>query len=327
MPKKRKRPSSPKSGPKPDARSRAGLKAFQATLAAAVMAPLSPDGTLRRGTATARKALPLVKPNDRLTAPERLEIYNIQYWLRVLDALREDFPALRAALGEARFEALARAYLAARPSRSFTLRNLGSGLPDFVARPANWKWTAPHTALAVDLARYEWAQVVAFDEAELPPLAAEALTGGEGAGDPGNLRLRLQPHLTLLALRHPVDAFVLALQHDDRLRSEASNVRVAKPKKQKKKEQKAKRPPLPKPKPTWVAVHRSDNLLYSKRLDAESFRLLSALATGRPLARACSEAFPKPLPKRAPEDELERRSKLIRDGFRLWGELGWLAKR
>ncbi len=323
MPKKRNRPS-PKSGAKPDARSRAGLRAFQATLAAAVMAPLSPGGTLRRGTAAARKALPLVKPNDRLTAPERLEIYNIQYWLRVLDALREDFPALRAALGEARFEALARAYLAARPSRSFTLRNLGSGLPDFLARPSHRKWTTPHTALAIDLARYEWAQVVAFDEAELPPLAVEALTGGESPSDPGKLRLRLQPHLTLLALRHPVDAFVLALQHDDRLRSEASNVRIAK---KKKRERKPKRPPLPKPEPTWIAVHRSDNLLYSKRLDAESFRLLSALNAGRPLARACSDAFPKPLPKRAPEDELERRSRVIRDGFRLWGELGWLAKR
>ncbi|SDT87261.1 Putative DNA-binding domain-containing protein [Verrucomicrobium sp. GAS474] len=297
--------------PKPDARSRAGLKAFQKTVAAAIMAP--------PGAKKERTALALVKPNDRLTAAERLDIYHVQYWLRVTEALREDFPALEAALGARRFAALSRAYLTAHPSRSHTLRNLGSLLPAFLAQPANRKWSSPRPgqALAVDLARFEWAQVVAFDEAELPPLPAEVLSGG----DPGQLRFRLQPHLTLLELRHPVDAFVLALQHDTRLRSEASNVLTRRKKKGKEK----KRPPLPKPEKTWLAVHRSDQLLYSKRLGPEAFRLLAALGAGRPLAKACQDAFPQPLPKRNPEAELERRSRIIQDGFRLWAQLGWLA--
>ena len=320
MPKLKKKSPAP-----PDARSRAGLKAFQATLAAAVMTPLTPQETMRKGTAAARKALPLVKPNDRLTAFERLEIYNIQYWLRVLASLREDFPALQAALGAERFDALARAYLAVHPSRSHTLRNLGRHLPAFLAKPANRKWSAPITPLAVDLARFEWAQIVAFDEADLPPIPVEAFAPAHGkSGDVGRLRFRLQPHLSLLALNHPVDTFVLALQHDDRLRSETSNVLTAK----KKAKAKTKRcPPLPKPEKTWLAVHRSDQLLYAKRLDVETFRLLSALGAGHSLARSCNEAFPKPLPKRNAEFELERRSHVIRDGFRLWGELGWLAKR
>ena len=34
----------------------------------------------------------LVKPNDRLTPLERLEIYSRSYWFRVLDCLYDDFP-------------------------------------------------------------------------------------------------------------------------------------------------------------------------------------------------------------------------------------------
>ena len=66
-----------------------------------------------------------IAPNSRLTAFERLEIYNRQYWFRVLGSLAEDFPGLRAVVGGRRFEALSIAYLKEHPSRSFTLRNLG----------------------------------------------------------------------------------------------------------------------------------------------------------------------------------------------------------
>jgi len=33
--------------------------------------------------------------------------------------------------------------------------------------------SAPHTALALDVARFEWAQTVAFDAEKLPPIAPE----------------------------------------------------------------------------------------------------------------------------------------------------------
>ena len=100
-------------------------------------------------------AASFIAPNSRLTAFERLEIYNRQYWYRVLGALAEDFPALRALVGERRFEALSIAYLAEHPSRSFTLRNLGSKLPEWLA--AHPEHTGRRHRLAVDLARIEWA--------------------------------------------------------------------------------------------------------------------------------------------------------------------------
>jgi uncharacterized protein (UPF0276 family) len=98
----------------------------QRTMARAVMQPLTSSERMQRrapdGGPMKRYASRFIKPNDRLTSFERLEIYNRQYWFRVLSALIEDFPGLRAVLGERRFDAMAKAYLIANPSRSFTLR-------------------------------------------------------------------------------------------------------------------------------------------------------------------------------------------------------------
>ena len=73
-----------------------------------------------------------IKPNDRLTSFERLQLYSRMYWFRLADAIRDDCPGLVSALGEDGFGRLARAYLARCPSRSFTLRNLCSRLPQFL---------------------------------------------------------------------------------------------------------------------------------------------------------------------------------------------------
>src|SRR5271155_1960841 len=109
------------------------LLQLQRKMARAVMLPLTPAENMRAKSPGGRSmravAAELIKPNDRLTSFERLEIYNRQYWFRILSALAEDFPGVRAVLGERRFDAMAKAYLTDCPSASFTLRNLGSRLP------------------------------------------------------------------------------------------------------------------------------------------------------------------------------------------------------
>ena len=95
------------------------LLEFQRTLARAVMHPLTARDNMRRGNPD---GVALVKPNSRLTAFERLEIYNRSYWSCVLDAFSEDFPGLRALVGARRFDLLRRNYLHDCPSRSFTMR-------------------------------------------------------------------------------------------------------------------------------------------------------------------------------------------------------------
>ena len=159
----------------------------------------APDG--RPMTAVAES---FIAPNSRLNAFERLEIYNRQYWFRVLGALAEDFPGLRAVIGARAFEALSVAYLTAHPSRSFSLRNLGSKLADWLA--ANPQATGRRHRLALDVARIEWAFVEAFDSAERTPLTLEQIATLDGGS-----RLALQPHVQLIALSYPADDLVLGL--------------------------------------------------------------------------------------------------------------------
>jgi len=73
--------------------------------------------------------------------------------------------------------------------------------------------------------------------------------------------------------------------------------------------------PLPRRERTWVAVHRVDNMLYYKRLEAPAFRILTALRDGATLNRAVAAAG------RAVTAEQ------VQAWFALWVQLGWLCRR
>src|ERR1700721_3941914 len=106
-----------------------------------VRRPLTADFEMQRmaedGQSTEEIAVSYISPNARLSSFERLEIYNRQYWFRLISVVSEDFPTLNAVIGTKRFDALILAYLAENPSMSWTLRALGSPLPEFrEAHPA-----------------------------------------------------------------------------------------------------------------------------------------------------------------------------------------------
>ena len=119
------------------------LVTLQRAIARAVMQPLTSSERMRRsapdGGAMSAYAARFIKPNDRLTSFERLEIYNRQYWFRLLSSMVEDFPGLRAVVGSKRFESMSTAYLTECPSRSFTLRNLGAGLERWLRKHPHWR--------------------------------------------------------------------------------------------------------------------------------------------------------------------------------------------
>lgn len=286
---------------------------WQRTMFAAVTRPLARGDRAQvrwfDGTSSARAVAKLIKPSATLRPIERVEIYNRMYWFRLLECIATDFPGLRALLGDERFWKLAEAYLRAHPSRSFTLRNLGSKLPRFVARQPTW--TKPHTAAASDLARFEWAQIVAFDDVKLPPLTKKKLAGLNSE----TLRLRVQPYLTLLTCHHAVDDYTLAVKNDNALRAEASNAVTERTVSD------GGKVALTRTKPLHIVVHRLDNQLYYKRLEPEAARLLRALAVGWTLPEACGVAF-----VRSKVSQQEQAAK-IQMWFSLWMRLGWLCMR
>jgi hypothetical protein len=275
-------------------------------MAGTVMQPLTADGNMRPrwcdGRSMKKVATSFIKPNDRLTSFERLEIYNRQYWYRIKDCFYEDYPGLRAILGEDRFERLALAYLERFPSESFTLRNLGRRLVPFLE--ANPRWIKPLQKPALDMARLEWAHIEAFDNEARPRLETDSLLGA----DPDKVGLGLQPYVTLLQLGYELDNFLVKLKHGEALRSEASNAMAQRRKGRRRQIKKHLRP-----KTVFLAVHRHDDTVYYKRLQPAQFRLLSAFKNGATLAEAVTES-----------GELD--AEQIKKWFETWASLGWFCE-
>jgi hypothetical protein len=286
------------------------LDQIQRNMFEAVRQPLTAKEGMRQRTREGR-SLPdladiIIKPNDRLTSFERLEIYNRQYWFRVLSALAEDFEGLRLIVGDRAFEKLSVAYLLDCPSQSFTLRDLGSRLESWLREHP--EFVAGAEEISFDMVRLEWVEIEAFDEASKPQLSQSDL---QTLGD--DPQFRLQPYLRLLELNYPVDKMLLAIRRQQREFDLASNaveesVRRRRPKKRS----------LPKPEKVYVAVHRADNSVYIKRLDRDAFAVLRALQSGKRLSEAVEHI--------EWSADSEQASENLQSWFALWSSLGWFCK-
>ncbi len=285
------------------------LDELQAAMANAIMRPLASRNRMQKSSGVVANAI--IRPNDCLTSFERLEIYNRQYWFRILDCFYDDYPGLRAVLGDRKFERLARAYLARYPSESFSLRNLGRRVEGFLR--AEPKWTAPRNQLALDMARIEWANTVAFDEGAKPTVHVDDLLGR----DPSKVRLALQPYVTLLEVRYPVDDLLIAAKKgDDRLRGEASNAVALQHKRARRISFRGLKPGR-----LYIAVHRMENSVYYKSLTREQFAVLQALQQGKSIEKACAFLSKR----RAPAGK--NWASELQHWFKEWTSFGWFCQR
>jgi Putative DNA-binding domain len=278
------------------------LPKTQRWFAEIVMRPLTSENHMRIVGEDGRELAEIdsvIAPNSKLSAFERLEVYNRQYWFRLFEALDTDFPALIKLVGKERFRELAEAYISDCPSQSYTLRDLGSRL-------ANWLVANPEKAgeqpeAAADVAKLEWAYVEAFDAAELPPAKAEEIAAaGEDA------KLRLQPHIRFVELQTAVDEFT-AKAHDNEFgRREKQNRRFGKDRF--------------KPGETFtVAVYRKDDQVAQLPLENEAVVLVKAIADGKPLGDALESAF---LNGTIPAEQIAPK---IQQWFAVWSGLQWFT--
>jgi len=278
------------------------LLEVQSRMARAIFQPLTDSDRIAPGA-----DVEYIKPNDRLTSAGRLEIYCRSYWFRVLDSLYDDFPGLRAVFAQRAFHLLSRAYLADCPSQSFTLRNLGSRLADWLQR--NPQYAGRHAGLALDMVRLELAHIEAFDN------AAEKVLGPEDLLELGpDFRLSLQPYIRLLALRYPVDDLRIQVNRTSDERGFASNAAL----KQKRQNMTMHVSRL-KPELLFLAVHRLNLTVYYRRVGVEEHRLLSALRDGLTIDAAALYAFENSF---ASTDEQQS---MVETWFAVWAQLGWLC--
>jgi hypothetical protein len=281
------------------------LAELQKRAATAIMAPLTASDDM--AVKWRDEADALIRPNSRLAPLERLQIYSRSYWFRILDSLYEDFPGLCAALGQHAFNRLSRGYLTARPSESFSLRNLGEGLEKWLREHP--EYAGRHFDLALDMVRLEWAHIKAFDGEARKPLGPEDLLelGPE-------LRLDLQPYLTLLELKYPVDDLRIAVNEKLEEHDSASNA-VA----ERDQHRAIRRYRRLKPQSIHLAVYRAEDFVWYRRLETGEYQLLDALRQGLPIGEALEKAM---------QDSVigeERLGAVVQEWFASWARMGWLC--
>jgi hypothetical protein len=274
--------------------------------------PLTPSEGMRfrlpDGRSTREIAEAIIKSNNRMTSFERLQIYNQQYWFRILAALSEDFLGLRSIIGERKFEKLAIAYLNDCPSESFTLRNLGSRLEFWLRKHP--EYVAGVERIALDMVQLEWADIEAFDLHALPCLTAE-----DANKLSGKRAIRLQPHMQLLELAYPVDELLLRIRRPEPESNMVSNAVLEFPHRPR-----IRRAALPKPKRVYLVVYRLDGSVYFKRLTRDAFALVKTLGQRKPLGEAIEASLNV---SRKDVDDFKER---LQGWFENWATLGWLAK-
>lgn len=243
---------------------------------------------VERGRATAPPAS-VVLPSRHLSPKRRVAIYADMYFTRLLDCLREDYPAVAALAGPKGFERLARAYLARHPSRHYSLSFLGQRLPRFLRD----RVPVRKRALLADVAELERAISEVFDAPPAPSLApADLALVPPESWERG--RVRLAPSLRLLAFDHRANAIVTACRQGKPL------------------------PGLGRER-TFVAVYRKEWQVWRMDLAEPMHAVLVALQRGAPLVRALDAAA------RKSHGQSEDLQPLVYRSFREWASEGFIA--
>jgi hypothetical protein len=266
-----------------------------------VVRPLTPDNHMRLADESGAELAEIdevIAPNTKLSAFERLEVYNRQYWFRLFECLDADFPALMKLLGDKHFRKLAEAYLTEHNSTSYTLRDLGSKLEPYLRNHPEQAGKYPEAA--VNIARLEWAYVEAFDGAEFSPVKPEDLAhAGEQA------KLRLQPHIQFVELTCAIDEFTAEAhdydftKRDRRYFGKNRFKRLAET--------------------FTIAVYRMDDQISQLPLEPEAVTLLKALAAGKSLGDALEASF---LGSEIPPEQIAPN---VQQWFSTWSGLRWFT--
>jgi hypothetical protein len=202
------------------------------------------------------RAEDVVLEKRSLSAYERLAVYTSGYVLRLLECMRADFPVLRSFVGDAVFDAFARAYVITRPPSSPSLYDLGADFPKFLekTKPDGERFDAETAAmldLPPELARLERAraEVMRARGTEDDPPAAEALSPVAVFGE--DLTLQATPCLRLLEMKFPLVDFLRRSDHGDH-------------------------PDPPVPQTSFVAIGRSNYRLHVEQISHWQFAFMRA---------------------------------------------------
>lgn len=235
------------------------LKLIEGLLYRLITAPSGVAEGLEHETALGPGGLAeVVVGDERLGAEQRVDIYANMYFYRLLDVLKEDFPATLKLLGADNFHNLVTGYLLEHPPTHFSIIGAGRHLADFL-RDHPLRNEFP---FAADLARLERALIEVFHARDAVALSAETMRAIAPA-DWAALRMRLHPAAQLLELEWNVAATVRRLIGDAGL-------------------------PAPMPAACTVLVWRDHNRVDYREADSIERAALTSLVDGATFAELCA---------------------------------------
>ncbi len=191
-----------------------------------------------------------------LSAEERIGVYAGMYFLRMRDALADDFSRTRAVMGEGPFDDAVRGYMARYPSMHHSLAQFGREFPAFLGRRRG-----RGRADLPSLAALEWARSRSFVAPEAPVTSPSAVAT-LGAEVFANATLRLHPSVHVLKLSFDALALFRAVDAKAAL-------------------------PRPRRAPVRCVVWRKGFEVFHVAIDGPEFTALSRAATGASIAAIC----------------------------------------
>jgi hypothetical protein len=153
-----------------------------------------------------------VRSDARLSAIDRVEIYANMYFYRLLDAIKEDFPATLRVVGDANFHNLITGYLAEYPPGDSSITEASRYLAEFAwtsSAPEKWPFIA-------DLIRLERAILEVFLGPDGRPLSVESMKGIPAAQWP-SIRITVHPALQVINSEWRVDEILRAVESEQPL--------------------------------------------------------------------------------------------------------------
>ena len=144
---------------------------------------------------------------DSFDGPERLAIYRNNFLISLGEALKANFPVTLQLVGADFFEQAARRFVLAHPPQRPCLFEYGAGFADYL-RDLPELSTRPYI---VDVARFEFARVAAYNAPVEPAVTSETLIG-LSPEQLEALPIRRARHALVVAVRAPVLALWQAHQ-------------------------------------------------------------------------------------------------------------------
>jgi hypothetical protein len=218
----------------------------------------------------------LVRGDDRLSAEDRVDIYANMYFYRLLDVLKEDFPATLKVLGDDNFHNLATGYLLEYPPTEPSVLYCGGHLADYLRNHPLTK-DAPYLA---DLAALERAVVEVFHGPDAQALESDQMRAIAPEKWPA-LKLRTHPAVQVLNLEYGVAALLQAVEERHEWKPADAAI-------------------------VDVIVWRRNSRVFYRELEKTEVRVIAALRNGVTFAKICDQVAADCDTTRDPVEELNR---------------------